>query len=502
MKKFLSIIIIFTSLLLTSCASTTPTESTEISWKTSIISTTASAQEATKDTAGTVATASTTKSEPVTPQTPFVPSGYSNVDSNALETKSKVILTDFIILNEVIKTTYYYSKADGEFYPFCFDPFCDHNNWKNGKRTLDCVGNAILQSKNSIYYFNSRIYFTFDGTIYSCSEFASDLKRELVIEDLSSLTAEEYTKRKNMNHGLIIYDFVGDNGSLFFYHVNPDGKVVWYRYDISSKKLIDMTDDLKRAGDKIGVTFAVTGVSEGHIMLSAYSDYHENQYGSMEGTFEGDYFADFELDEFVGFDCPYTSRVLFKTNDGVIMKIFSYRSPDDVSTDIDPVGDVGITPQDENYDIVLRRFDGTTEMIIENAVKTFGFSNVYLLYLNDKCIYFTNNIYKKIGVEWLFWKGTTQDIFASFDGNVYRYDLNTKKIDTFFKSNDNYYDVIAIEYANNEENVAIFYTQVYYDKNNVIDGFEEYEVDQCILKCHLDSNGVVDGYEIVDFSEI
>ena len=57
----------------------------------------------------------------------------------------------------------------------------------------------------------------------------------------------------------------------------------------NTKKLIDMTDDLKRAGDKIGVTFAVTGVSEGHIMLSAYSNYHENQYGSMEGTFEGDY---------------------------------------------------------------------------------------------------------------------------------------------------------------------------------------------------------------------
>ena len=59
MKKVLSIITILASLLLTSCASTEPAESTEISWKTSIISTTASAQTASTATAATASTAAT-----------------------------------------------------------------------------------------------------------------------------------------------------------------------------------------------------------------------------------------------------------------------------------------------------------------------------------------------------------------------------------------------------------------------------------------------------------
>ena len=500
MKKFLSIIIIFTSLLLTSCASTTPAESTEISWITSIISTTATAAatlapltsaEPTVYTHTEATTATSSTQGAITPTSPFVPSGYLRADCRSLETKSKVIIGDYIGTRYYsMRAAFYYSKADGEFYPFCFDPFCEHKSYTPGSNSINCVGNALKSGSttNEIYYYNSRIYFVFDGTIYSCSEFATDLRKEIVMEDLSYLSKEEYHKRRNQN---LLNHMTGDSGSLFFNYVNPDGVPIWYRYDTQKRKLIDLTEKINAAAEKMGIVLYLGDVAGGHIFLYG---------GKTEYNWSWNYVADLELDEIHVYDDYGILETLFETEDGLIMQA-SYKSEIfDIYPDIDYGQRSLVIPGGRNYDIILMKTDGTVEMLVKNARKTFGFHDTVPNYINDKYIYFGNNIYEKIGLE----KAPMgiMDLMASYDGKIYRYDRKTGEIDVFLESGDDYCDFRNIEYVNEKENVAIINAQIYVDTHNDIDGEKVYVYDTYIIKCHLDENGVVDDYEIVDFSEI
>ena len=486
MKKLLSIIIALATLLLVSCASTTPVESTEPSWITSIISTTASAAatlapwtsaEPTVYTHTEATTATSSTQGTITPTSPFVPSGYTRSSNNAVETKSKIILADYMSYEgHALKATYYYSKADGEFYPFCFDPFCEHKSYKFGSDSISCIGNLIRaeRGKNHLYYYNSRIYFVLDGTIYSCSEFATDLRKEVVMEDLSYLSKEEYQKRKKQNGGIIIYKFQGDAGSLFFEYVDPDGKVIWYRYNTETRKMINMTEKIDAAAKKMGIVLYPEEFAGGHIFMFG---------GKSDSTVSLNYVADYELNDIRVYNNYGILVTLFKTNDGLVMYGF-YKD------------------DNKNYDIFLLKTDGTTETIVKNARKTFGFKSTEVLYMNDKYLYLCNIIYEKLGVEWLSLIKTAQDVTACYDGRIYRYNIKTGEIDVFFESVGDFCDVRKIDYINEKDGVAIINTKYYVDQNNIINEFEEYTVETYIIKCHLDSNGVVDGYEIVDFSEI
>ena len=508
MKKLLSIIIALATLLLVSCASTTPAESAEPSWITSIISTTASAAATlapwtsaeptvyTHTEATTATTATTSTQGAITPTSPFVPSGYTRSSNNAVETKSKIILADYTSYeSHGLKATYYYSKADGEFYPFCFDPFCEHKPYTPGSSSISCIGKVICteSKKNQIYYYNSRIFFVLDGTIYSCSEFATDLRKEVVMEDLSYLSKEEYQKRRKQNGGIIIYKFQGDAGSLFFEYVDPDGKVIWYRYNTETRKLINMTEKIDAAAKKMGIVLYPEEFAGGHIFMFG---------GKSDSTVSLNYVADYELNDIRVYDNYGILVTLFKTNDGLVMYGFYKDGVYESSPDVDYASRSFVIPNNRNYDIFLLKTDGTTETLVKNARKTFGFKNTEVLYMNDKYLYFCNNIYEKIGVEWLSLIKTAQDVMASYDGKIYRYDLKTGEVDMFFESVGDFCDVRKIDYISEKDSVAIINTQYYVDQNNIIYGFEEYTVETYIIKCHLDENGVVDGYEIVDFSEI
>ena len=505
MKKFLSIIIALVTLLLVSCASTTPAESAEPSWITSIISTTASAQEATTATpwtsaeptvythteATTATTATTSTQGAITPTSPFVPSGYMSVDCRSLETKSKVIIGDYSGTRYyTMRAAYYYSKADGEFYPFCFDPFCEHKPYKFGSDSISCIGSALLfgNRTSEIYYYNSRIYFVFDGTIYSCSEFATDLRKEIVMEDLSYLSKEEYYKRRNQN---LLNHMTGDSGSLFFNYINPDGKMIWYRYDTKTKNLIDMTEKINATAEKMGIVLYPSDVAGGHIFMYG---------GKTEYNLSWNYVADLDLNEIHVYDDYGILETLFETDDGLIMQA-SYKSEVfDIYPDIDYGERSLVLPDGRNYDVILMKTDGTVETLIKDARKTFGFKDTYLNYINDKYIYFGNVSNEKIGLEQT--PRGIMDLIASFNGKIYRYDRITGEIDVFFESGDDFCDFRSIEYVNEEENVAIIKSQIYMDTHNDTDGERVFVYDTYILKCHLDSKGVVDGYEIVDFSEI
>ena len=512
MKKFLSIIIILASLLLVSCAGIEPAESTEISWKTSIISTTASTQIGTTATAtaGTAATAGTsattaapitttatetTKSEPVTPQTPFVPSGYRPQNYSSFETRSKVMLMDYKGGGETtqINATYYYSKADGEFYPFCFDPFCDHNLHVNDD-SLKCVG-RIFQFEIVgyplgawVFYLNSRIYFAHYGSIYSCSEFATDVRLEIEFEKINSNKEFDIVKKRG-GQSFIFKNMFGYGESLFFDYIDPEGNVIWYRYNVVTKKLDNYSDKLEKLGEKIGVKLVVGKIGQGYIAYYAYTNIRKNAQGKEESDFVGGYITDFNLENLIKTEetqeISYHSCMV--TDVGIIRWAFNYKN------------------NKSNFDLVYLYYDGTVEVLVKDVVNTFGKSNVRIDYFDGRYFYFLNNKSKIIGYEYN-WHGYV-DLSAFFDGNVYRYDTKTKKVDVVFKFDtpfsvdgvDVIHDVRIVDYYNVEEHIAIFLSQSYIDTGERHNGKPVYEQEQYLLKCHLDENGVVDSFEIVEF---
>lgn len=484
MKKFLSIIIILASLLLVSCASTTPAESTEPSWITSIISTTASAQigttaaAATAATVGTTATTAvptpttateTTKIEPVTPQTPFVPSGYSSY-GEMIEMRSKVL---FIAYNAL-----YYSKADGELYYFCFDPFCDHTH-----KSQNCIARKIAFNGDAMgahmFYLNSRVYFFNMGSLYSCSEFATDLRLELELAHFSSI--EDYAFKENRGGASYLFkECAGYGNYLFFDYIEPDGSVSWYRYDVVKRQKKKMNDDLHALEEKLGYTLVKNGMTDGHIYFYAYD---ENE------KFVGGYVSDFDLENIVKTEEKNEIYRMFYTANGIYCADYTgYRKPSEISVR-------------SSFDIVLLKPDGKVEMIVKDAYGKMKSSNIILSYINDDYIYYHNNTAKEIGYAYSP-RGYTEASVNS-NGKVLRYNIKTGKVDVWLDTNgDDYFETFIIEYINEKDNVAVVYTMAFIDMNEVYNGKKVYKLINAILTCHLDSNGIADSFEFVDKDDI
>ena len=484
MKKFISIIIILASLLLVSCASTTPVESAEPSWITSIISTTASAQEATTAATATAATAGTeattaaptpttatetTKSEPVTPQTPFTPSGYTNY-GNMVEMRSKVL---FIVYNAL-----YYSKADGELYYFCFDPFCDHTH-----KSQNCIARKIAFNYDAMgahmFYLNSRVYFFNMGSLYSCSEFATDLRLELEVAHFSSI--EDYAFRETRGGASYLFkECAGYGNYLFFDYIEPDGSVSWYRYDVVKRQKKKMDDDLHALEEKLGYTLVKNGITDGHIYFYAYD---ENE------KFVGGYVSDFNLENVVKTEEKNEIYRMFFTANGIYCTDYNgYRKPGDITVR-------------SSFDIVLLKPDGKVETIVKDAYGKMKSSNIVLSYINDDYIYYYNNTAREIGYEYN-WHGYTEASVNS-DGKVLRYNIKTGEVDVWIDTNgDDYFETFDIEYINEKDNVAVIYTMAFIDMDEVYDGKKVYKWINAILTCHLDSGGIVDSFEAIDQDEI
>lgn len=495
MKKLLSIIIALATLFLVSCASDDPTESIE-PWITSIISTTASVQVGTTATTQTDATVPTTSTPaasstqgdtaPQTPQIQFIKSGYPYYANYVVETSSKVILMNYLGGNggmNDIKAIYYYSKADGEFYPFCFNPLCDHNNYDPQTQTYTpkCIGSILRDpffaraDSSNLVYLDSRLFFPYMGGLYSCSEFATDMKEEVILEKYNSF--DDYRDgRGGVNP--VIYSLTSDEDSLFFCHITPKGKQEWLKYTPSSKKITNISDLADSAGKTAGKEYSIYKISDGRVYMIGYV---WNNDGTSK-TAAGNYVADIEFKSIKNLDDePYKSYI-FKTNDGYVCR--------------DKIGSESVA---EKHSLVYRKLSGETFTIIEDSSKTLG-NWIGYLYMTDKYIYFTKGAGDLIGYSYFSYAGRYDELIGNTDGRVYRYDLNTGNVDVFL--DEKYIDVLYIEYINEDENVAVIVAQSYEKTGEKHNGYDVFELFQPLFKCRLDENGIVDDYEIVDFSEI
>ena len=217
MKRAISIIIILASLFLVSCAAKTPADSTSTS------------SESTE----TIATTSETPiAEPKPTIVPTANSRYHGV----VEGTSRILL----ISNGSL---WYYSKADGESYRFCFDPLCQHSLKGDFcvSRLFPRLNNRYERCVYSEKY--NRFYFARGQNIYSTSFDASDLKLEYSFGEKGkidrSLSTIELTR-----YDTYISDLKSYGDYLYFRRANDNfGVYQIIRYDIRTHKTEEMTPD-------------------------------------------------------------------------------------------------------------------------------------------------------------------------------------------------------------------------------------------------------------------
>lgn len=141
-------------------------------------------------------------------------------------------LTRIYYLNKYDKYQYY-NKLDGETYPLCFDPLCEHG--------LGCI-TLIFSGCPGIYsQLDNRIYCSRGDCIYSMDFNGSDLKLEIAFSDKGKNLNDIKDNASNIDN-LAFYD-----NYLFFLlpEYNEDlGKYnnSLYRYNISTKEFKNISN--------------------------------------------------------------------------------------------------------------------------------------------------------------------------------------------------------------------------------------------------------------------
>ena len=190
--------------------------------------------------------------------------GTSNTQNqaqpNELELKDTIvsnITRDFIdlpsrVVYEQGGTTYYYSKADGKAYVYCFDPLCEHDNGyclaaPQSEETLGFHFGYTFFINNRFYYhtgYGQIISFAFDGT---------DKKIEYDAEyDLSAIPGNPWGPC--MAVGPYIYIDLRSFGS-------EDGKAHTLRFNVETGEMVDLTE---KTGNYISPVYFYNGMLYGY----------------------------------------------------------------------------------------------------------------------------------------------------------------------------------------------------------------------------------------------
>lgn len=483
MKKTICIVIVLLSLFLVSCGDapvvySTPTESTAA---VTIVDTATELTEAasTSGLTGTATIATTTSTTGgTTPAEVFVSSGYARISAKIIETKSKIMILEGIVTP--YNAVCYYSKADGEVYPFCFDPFCDHEDKEmNGKPVLNCVGYAMSGAYRSGFqtsplFINSRFYFIVFDSIYSSSEFATDLRLEFSFHEYDHLTMREIINKWNLG-ALPICDFFGDGANIFFKHIDESGKVIQYRYETTSKKLYNLTEKIEKAKSELGMSIYIREFLNGKIYFDAYTnvtyeaaDDGRGSYQLVTGDFAGYYETDYEFEKLTKVDFVFPPYASFKTNDGIVSSVYD--------------------AEKDQVDLILVRYNGEKKVLIDNESKTLGGKDPQFLYLTDNCVYYITAQPVEIGYDKRL-SGKMRENYCG--GKLYRYDFETGKIQLVL--DDLKYDYSDIFYISKKDGIILFSVQKY----EKISATEIKSTGGVLLKAALDANG-----NFVDIEEV
>ena len=154
-----------------------------------------------------------------------------------IEMKSRVLMADSQTNN-----MYYYSKADGESYVFCFDPLCQHTVQERCVSQLFC--NTFSTASQIIYSErNNRIYIVRGQQIYSVSFDASDLRHECSVGEAGVIQREYENEWELYSYDNdYIIDLRQYENFIFFLSKNEEtGYWQVYKYNSDTKELNELT---------------------------------------------------------------------------------------------------------------------------------------------------------------------------------------------------------------------------------------------------------------------
>ena len=140
---------------------------------------------------------------------------------------------------------YYYSKADGKAYAYCYDPLCEHNN-------EDCTANPDFGfTAWYIFFINNRFYgHTGNGKIISFSFNGTDMKIEY---------NTDYGNAKNpWGHCMAIGPYIYIDLCSY---ASKDGKAHTLRFNVETGEMEDLTE---KTGNYIYPCFFYNGEIYGY----------------------------------------------------------------------------------------------------------------------------------------------------------------------------------------------------------------------------------------------
>ncbi len=199
----------------------------------------------------------------------------------AIEMKSRVLLAG------QTGKLYYYSKADGESYPFCFNPLCQHTYQE---RCPSILFNHQYASQSQVYYnkFDNRVYAARGQQIYSMSFDASDVRLECSLGERGKIEYSGFYASTDITE-LKAYE----NYLFFMYNNEITGKTQIYRYDMNKRSLKEMTS----ATDEWVEWFMI---ANGYIYVKSLNGddstgYTENYY-TTDYDFENIHYVDTDIE--------------------------------------------------------------------------------------------------------------------------------------------------------------------------------------------------------------
>lgn len=284
---------------------------------------------------------------------PFASATYHRV----IEAPSRVLLADAKL--------YYYSKADGESYPFCFNPLCQHTFNENCPSVL--FGGSKSVTGQMVYCDETgRFFFARGQKIYSMSFDASDIKLECSLGEDGDVSQKMYDKNliKSMrSYGRYVY---------FMFTNAETGHAQILRLDSKTSKLKEMTS---------GETEWVIAyeIADGYVYFKITTSDNLMNYYTAD--------LDFNNKKVISDPVYPSDALVIGLYDG---KWFYERTPKG-----------------------LVKFDPLTEekVLVSGDPEFLKFAQI--LAVNERGVYFTYDEIKNVGKEYISAYGEYRDVFLS-----------------------------------------------------------------------------------------
>ena len=184
------------------------------------------------------------------PENPLPQGIVHNGSSEMIETPSRIIF-DEIVGTPPEKYVFYYSKADGKAYVYCFDPLCDHAGEKCLANPCNYESTISSFELRCTFFINNRFYTaTQYGQIYSFAFDGSDLKIEYGDD---SHTREDWLElQRTWSPNFRVYD-------KYIYiplRADENGKPHTLRFNTETKEMEDLTE---KTGNYMNIYFFYRG---------------------------------------------------------------------------------------------------------------------------------------------------------------------------------------------------------------------------------------------------